>query len=400
MSMDAARTAGVTRFASRATWPAVGSAWFDGFTLTRGPDGTTVPHRRRRPGGSARRPAQGRRSRNAPHLHHVDLGRHPPSRPLTTYVPAQTHRLLPVAAHVATRRRMNPMRKASLPPACSTSSPSRRRSRSCGSSRRSSTIHAGFVSGHDSNSAVLFGSVFEIITAAAGIGTAVALYAVNRRVSSTAAIGFITTRVVEGVMIIVGVMSVLSVVTLKSDFAGATGSQADSLRITAEALVDARQWTFLLGPGILPAFNALFLGYAMYRSGLVPRILPVIGLIGAPLLLISSTSTIFGGWAQTSGYRLLLRPADRRLGVLPRRLPHLQGLQAHRTHRGGGCLTVHRPARRRPAATDAAGPVASKHVDGLSHRFIAWPGDDCRGRPRDLHPRMGGLAARACVADG
>ena len=137
-------------------------------------------------------------------------------------------------------------------------------------------------------------------------------------------------------MIIVGVMSVLSVVTLKSDFAGATGAQADSLRVTAEALVDARQWTFLLGPGILPAFNAMFLGYVMYRSGLVPRILPTIGLIGAPLLLISSTSTIFGGWAQTSATALLLRPADRRLGVLPRRLPHLQGLQArggHRAHR-------------------------------------------------------------------
>jgi hypothetical protein len=159
---------------------------------------------------------------------------------------------------------------------------------------------SGFVSGHGCNTAVLLGSLFEIITAAAGIGTAVALYAVNRRVSRTAAIGFVTTRVVEGVMIIVGVMSVLSVVTLKSDFAGATGGQADSLRVTAEALVDARQWTFLLGPGILPAFNALFLGYVMYRSGLVPRILPIIGLIGAPLLLISSTSTLFGGWDQVS----------------------------------------------------------------------------------------------------
>jgi hypothetical protein len=159
---------------------------------------------------------------------------------------------------------------------------------------------SGFVSGHGSNGAVLWGSLFEVITAAAGIGTAVALYAVNRRVSRTAAIGFITTRVVEGVIIIVGVMSVLSVVTLKSDFVGATGSQADSLRITAQALVDARQWTFLLGPGILPAFNALFLGYVMYRGRLVPRIIPTIGLIGAPIIITSAIVTMFGGWAQTS----------------------------------------------------------------------------------------------------
>ena len=152
---------------------------------------------------------------------------------------------------------------------------------------------------------MLWGSWLEIITAAAGLGTAVVLYPVTRRVSRTAAIGFITTRAVEGVMIIVGVMSVLAVVTLKADFAGAAGAQADSLRVTANALVDARQWTFLLGPGILPAFNALFLGYVMYRSRLVPRIIPTIGLIGAPLLLISSTSTIFGGWDQTSGYGFL-----------------------------------------------------------------------------------------------
>ncbi len=164
----------------------------------------------------------------------------------------------------------------------------------------------GFVTGHGSNAAVLWGSLLEIITAAAGIGTAIALYPVTRRVSRSAAIGFITTRVVEGALIVVGVMSVLSVVTLKADFAGAAGAQADSLRVTAEALVDARQWTFLLGPGIVPAFNAMFLGYVMYRSGLVPRLIPTIGLIGAPLLLISATGTIFGGWAQTSGTAFLL----------------------------------------------------------------------------------------------
>ncbi len=164
---------------------------------------------------------------------------------------------------------------------------------------------AGFVTGDGSNAAVLWGSWLEIVTAAAGLGTALVLYPVTRRVSRTAAIGFIVTRAVEGVIIIVGVMSVLAVVTLKADFAGAAGAQADSLRVTANALVDARQWTFLLGPGILPAFNALLLGYVLYRSRLVPRIIPTIGLIGAPLLLISSTSTIFGGWEQTSGYGFL-----------------------------------------------------------------------------------------------
>jgi len=61
-----------------------------------------------------------------------------------------------------------------------------------------------------------------------------------------------------------------------------------------------RQWTFLLGPGLIPAVNAAFLGYVMYRSRLVPRVIPTVGLIGAPILLISAIATIFGGWDQVS----------------------------------------------------------------------------------------------------
>ena len=150
------------------------------------------------------------------------------------------------------------------------------------------------------NSALLWGSWLEVVTAAACIGTAVALYPVTRRVSRTAAIGFVTSRVVEATLILVGVMSLLSLVTLQGHFAGATGAQADALGVTGESLVAMRQWTFLLGPGLIAGINALFLGTAMYRGRLVPRVIPTIGLIGAPIILMSATATIFGGWAQTS----------------------------------------------------------------------------------------------------
>jgi hypothetical protein len=159
---------------------------------------------------------------------------------------------------------------------------------------------AGFISSPGSNTPALLGSWLEVITALAGIGTAIALYPVTRRVSRTAAIGFVASRIVEGTLIVVGVLSVLSIVALKADYAGATGAQAESLRVTGDALMSIRQWTFLLGPGVMSGINGLFLGYVMYRGGLVPRIIPTIGLIGAPLLLISASSTLFGGWGQTS----------------------------------------------------------------------------------------------------
>lgn len=158
----------------------------------------------------------------------------------------------------------------------------------------------GYVTGHGSNAALYLGSWLEVITALTGIGTAVALYPVTRRISRTAAIGFVSSRVVEAALIMVGVVSLLAVATMRADLAGATGARADALRVTAHALVDVRQWTFLVGPGLMAGINGLFLAYAMYRSRLVPRIIPTIGLIGAPLILVSATATMFGAWDQIS----------------------------------------------------------------------------------------------------
>lgn len=161
--------------------------------------------------------------------------------------------------------------------------------------------HRDFIRTTGSNGALLLGSWLEIVTAFAGVGTALALYPVTKRVSQTAALGFVTSRVVEAAMIVVGVMSLLAVATLRVDYAGATGAQGDALGVVGHALVTMRQWTFLLGPGIMAGVNAAFLASIMYRSRLVPRIIPTLGLIGAPLILLSSSVTIFGGWGQVSG---------------------------------------------------------------------------------------------------
>jgi hypothetical protein len=159
----------------------------------------------------------------------------------------------------------------------------------------------GFIGGQGQTAPVLWGSWLEIITALSGIATAVALYPVTRRVSKSAAIGFVASRVTEAGLILVGVVSVLTVVTMRTDLAGATGARADSLAITGHALIELRQWTFLVGPGIMAGINGLFLAYVMYRSRLVPRAIPTIGLIGAPLILLSSSGTLFGLWDQVSG---------------------------------------------------------------------------------------------------
>jgi hypothetical protein len=162
--------------------------------------------------------------------------------------------------------------------------------------------HANFILGHGNETSVIWGGLLDFVCAIAGIGTAVALYPVIRRYSRTSAIGFITSRTLEAAILVVGAISLLSVVTLRNDVVGGNTS---SLMTTSRSLVALHDWSFLFGPGFMPAINALFLATVMYRFRLVPRLIPLMGLIGAPLLFASGLATMFGGHAQDSSTAVL-----------------------------------------------------------------------------------------------
>lgn len=149
-----------------------------------------------------------------------------------------------------------------------------------------------FILGSGNDSQVILGSLLDMVNAFACIGTAVALYSVVKRQNEGLALGFVTSRVMEAAIIVIGVVSLLAVVTLRQDVAGA-GDSASAV-LVGQSLVAVRDWTFLLGPGLMPAFNAMLLGTLMYRSRLVPRAIPMLGLIGAPLLLSSTIGNMFG----------------------------------------------------------------------------------------------------------
>jgi hypothetical protein len=164
--------------------------------------------------------------------------------------------------------------------------------------------HPDYIVGPGNDTRVLSGGLLEMITALACIGTAVALFPVVRRQNGAVALGFVAARVFEAGLILVGVVSILSVVTLRQD--GASGTDAASLITAGKSLVAVHDWTFLLGPGTIPAVNALCLGYLLYKSRLVPRLIPMMGLIGAPLLLASAVATLFGLYGQASPIGALL----------------------------------------------------------------------------------------------
>ncbi|MEO8329306.1 MAG: DUF4386 domain-containing protein [Candidatus Nanopelagicales bacterium] len=149
-----------------------------------------------------------------------------------------------------------------------------------------------FVTLAGSSTSVLWGCVLEIVVALAGIGTAVTLYPVVRRQNESMALGFVATRTLEAAMIFLGVVSLLSLVTLRNDFSAA--SDHTGLIATGESLVGIYKGTFVVGQTLMPAMNAFLLGTLLYQSRLVPRILPVLGLIGAPLLTVSTLAIVLG----------------------------------------------------------------------------------------------------------
>ncbi|WP_181773632.1 DUF4386 domain-containing protein [Amycolatopsis pittospori] len=145
-----------------------------------------------------------------------------------------------------------------------------------------------YVTGPGPDTAVFVGGLLESIVAVACIGTAVALYPVVKLQHEGVALGFVGARVLEAAAIGVGVSALLSVVTLRRAGAGSDGV------VAGQALVALYDQAFLLGQSLVPALNAVLLGYLLYKSRLVPRVLPVLGFVGAPLLVASTVATAVG----------------------------------------------------------------------------------------------------------
>jgi hypothetical protein len=143
------------------------------------------------------------------------------------------------------------------------------------------------------DTSVSLGAFLEMILIIANIGTAVVLFPILRRVNEILALGYVTARIVECAFIAVGILSLLTVVTLRQE--AAAGADAASLVAVGQSLVALHGWTFVLGPGFVVGIgNGLMLGYLMYRSALVPRGMAVLGLIGGPLIIASGVAVLFG----------------------------------------------------------------------------------------------------------
>ena len=145
-----------------------------------------------------------------------------------------------------------------------------------------------FIPGDTSINSLKLGAVLEFGLIVTQIGTAVVIYPLVRRQSETVSLGYVTARTMESVFAAIGLISIMSVVSVAESLASGTGADATALAVQGDSLVNTYEWAFQWGPGLVAGIgNGLMLGYLMYRSALVPPRMAMLGLIGGPVLILS-----------------------------------------------------------------------------------------------------------------
>ena len=158
-----------------------------------------------------------------------------------------------------------------------------------------------YVVGVGTDTRIFLGAFLEIILAIANIATAVVLFPTLKRQSESVSLGYVASRVLESTVIVIGLVSLLSVVTLRHVFAAAAGGDPTVYVAIGRSLVAIHDRTFLLGPAFCAGFgNGILLGYLMYRSGLVPRPMALLGMVGGTIAFATATAVLFGAYEQTS----------------------------------------------------------------------------------------------------
>ncbi len=150
----------------------------------------------------------------------------------------------------------------------------------------------GYVIGGGVATQIGFACVLDMVNAIAAMGTAVAVFSVVKRQHEGLALGFVATRLLEAAIIAIGGVSLLGLVTLRSE--GVAPADAGAAVVVGRTLVGVRDWTFVLGPSLMAALNALMFASLLYRARLVPRAIPALGIVGAPLMITFAIAALLG----------------------------------------------------------------------------------------------------------
>ncbi|KAB1157979.1 DUF4386 domain-containing protein [Flavobacterium luteum] len=162
------------------------------------------------------------------------------------------------------------------------------------------------IKGSVNNIQVIWGAFFELILAFSVITISFMMYPILKMKNENIAIGYVCFRLLEATIIIIGIISLLSIITLNQDFSKVSNQNVASFLIAGKLLVAVHNWTFLFGPNFALGPSTLLMSYFLYQSKRVPRYISILGLIGGPLIFISAVLVMFGVFLQVSVWGTIL----------------------------------------------------------------------------------------------
>ncbi|SDE67834.1 protein of unknown function [Paenibacillus sp. UNCCL117] len=147
---------------------------------------------------------------------------------------------------------------------------------------------------------VVLGAIMELILVVSAVGTATVMFPLLKKYHRTIAIWHVCFRFMEAVVITIGIISVLSLLTLSQNYAAAGAPDIASYQVSGILLKATHDWTFMLGPNFFLGINTMMYSYIFFKFKLVPRFIPVLGMTGSVLILLAALLEMFGVIDQVS----------------------------------------------------------------------------------------------------
>ena len=162
------------------------------------------------------------------------------------------------------------------------------------------------IKGSANETQIVWGALNELILAFSVIGISVMMFPIINKENESLAIGYVCFRLLESILIIIGIIGLLSITTLSQEFGTAVTPNTSSYLTAGKLLVTLHNWTFLLGPNLALGFSTLMMSYFLYDSKLVPRFISILGLAGGSLILVCALLVMFGVFLQVSAWGVIL----------------------------------------------------------------------------------------------
>ncbi len=155
-------------------------------------------------------------------------------------------------------------------------------------------------------SQVVLGAVFELILAVTAIGTGIFMYPFLRRFNESLGLGYVFFRALEVVFILIGLVSVLALVTLSKSYTASPTPDIAHFGPVGTILKSIHDWSFILGPNFMLGINTFIYSYLFFVSGLLPKPIAILGLTSSVLIFTVSLLELFGAVQQVSVVGFLL----------------------------------------------------------------------------------------------